>query len=585
MDFIRIVFILLIFLNLPAGGFAAEKPGLPGRIKEALNPAEKEKTQEDLLGRSTPQGTVIGFLKSATQEDYDRALQYLNTKKRGPAAQELISSLKAVLEKGFSGKVPQLSGNPEGNLDDNLPPGKERIGTVETSSGKLDIILERVQPGDSPPVWVFSAATLAKIPEAYEEVSARGIDAYFPKLFVNTWFLWLPLWHWLLILLIIPVTFALSTLLTRLFASLFLLYFRRKFKEPSGQWFAGLTGPMRILLFAAAIYGISLISQSILISAFLAYLSLTLTVLGATWLCLRFIDIFFELREKRMVAASSERISLLQLGRKLVKVLAVMTGGLLIFFMAGINLTAVIAGLGVGGIAVALAAQKTLENLIGGITIVSDQPLRVGDFCRAGEYQGTVQAVGLRSTRIRTLARTVVSIPNGQLAVMNIENFSLRDKIWFNHTLSLRYETSPEQLRCILAEIRRMLHGHPQVESSSARARFIGFGDSSLNLEVFAYVYEAEYTAFLPIQEELLLKIMDIVRESGSGFAFPSRTTYLAQDAGMDAGKTQEAILKVRQWREKGEWPFPDFSTETPGQTNNQLKYPPPGSTQAKKKE
>jgi MscS family membrane protein len=168
---------------------------------------------------------------------------------------------------------------------------------------------------------------------------------------------------------------------------------------------------------------------------------------------------------------------------------------------------------------------------------------------------------------------------------MSIENFSLRNKIWFNHTLGLRYETTPEQLRYILAEIRRMLHGHPKVESPSARVRFIGFGNSSLNLEVFAYVYEAEYTAFLPIQEELLLKIMDIVRESGSGLAFPSRTTYLAQDAGLDAGKTQEAILKVRQWREQGEWAVSGFSTETHGQTNHQLEYPPPGSTQAKKKE
>ena len=238
-----------------------------------------------------------------------------------------------------------------------------------------------------------------------------------------------------------------------------------------------MAGPIRILLFAAAIYVISLISPSILTSAFLAHVSLTLAVLGVTWLCLRFIDIFFELREKRMVAASSERISLLQLGKKLVKILAALIGALLIFYMAGINLTAVIAGLGVGGIAVAFAAQKTLENLFGGISIVSDQPIRVGDFCRVGEYLGTVQAVGLRSTRIRTLGRTVVSIPNGQLATMNLENFTLRDKIWFHHTLSLRYETTPEQLRYILAEIRRMLHGHPQVESTSARVRFIGFGE------------------------------------------------------------------------------------------------------------
>ena len=581
---VRIVFFLFILVSLPASGFTAEKTGPLSRAKEAINPAEKEKIPEDPLGRSTPQGTVIGFLKSATQEDYDRALQYLNTKKTGPAARELILSLKTVLEKGFSGKAPQLSGNPEGNLDDNLPPDKERIGTVESSSGKLEIILERGRRGDSPPVWIFSAATLAKVPEAYEEMGPGGIDAHLPKFLVNTWFLWLPLWHWLVILLIIPITFALAALLTRLLASLFWIYFRRKFKEQDRQRFTGLTGPLRILLFAAVLFVSSLISRSILISSFLAYASLTLTVLGITWLCLRFIDIAFDLRERRMIAVSSERISLMQLGKKLAKILAVMTGALIIFYMAGINLTAVIAGLGVGGIAVALAAQKTLENLIGGITVVSDQPIRVGDFCRVGEYQGTVQAVGLRSTRIRTLARTVVSIPNGQLAVMNIENFSLRDKIWFNHTLSLRYETTPEQLRYILAEIRRMLEGHPKIETASARARFIGFGDSSLNLEIFTYVFEKDYSAFLPIQEELLLKIMDIVRESGSGFAFPSRTIYLAQDVGVDAGKSEEAVSKVRERREKGEWPFADYLPE-PAANSNKQPEPPLGSPRAKKKE
>jgi MscS family membrane protein len=145
---------------------------------------------------------------------------------------------------------------------------------------------------------------------------------------------------------------------------------------------------------------------------------------------------------------------------------------------------------------------------------------------------------------------------------MNIENFSLRDKTWFNHTLSLRYETTSEQLRYILAEIQRMLESHPKVETTSARARFIGFGDSSLNLEIFAYVFEKDYPAFLPIQEELLLRIMDVVRESGSGLAFPSRTTYLAQDVGVDAEKSEEAVSKVQKWREKGEWPFAEYLPE-----------------------
>jgi len=309
----------------------------------------------------------------------------------------------------------------------------------------------------------------------------------------------------------------------------------------------------------------------------------TLTVMGATWLLLRLIDIYFDLKERQSAGTAPDKISLLHLGKKLVKILAVMIGALIIFYIAGINLTAVIAGLGVGGIAVALAAQKTLENLFGGITVVSDQPIRVGDFCRAGDFLGTVLSVGLRSTRLRTLARTIVSIPNGQLALMNLENFTMRDKIWFNHTLDLRYETTAEQLRYILAAIREMLYSHPKVESPSARVRFIGFGDSSIKLEIFAYVLETDYAAFLPIQEDLLLRIMDIVEEGGSGFAFPSQTTYLASDAGLDAGKTKEAILKVRQWREQGELPFPDFPPETIAKMNNQLEYPPPDSARGKK--
>jgi MscS family membrane protein len=192
--------------------------------------------------------------------------------------------------------------------------------------------------------------------------------------------------------------------------------------------------------------------------------------------------------------------------------------------------------------------------------------------------------MGLRSTRLRTPARTVVAIPNGQLAQMSLENFSLRDKIWFNHTFGLRYETTPEQLRYILAEIRKMLYGHPKVESSSARVRFIGFGDSSFKLEVFAYVLETDYAVFLSIQEDLLLRMMDIVAGRGSGFALPSQIAYLAQDAGMDAEKRQEAIGKVREWREKGELPFPDFSPETIAKIDNQLEYPPPDSAQGKRR-
>ena len=191
---------------------------------------------------------------------------------------------------------------------------------------------------------------------------------------------------------------------------------------------------------------------------------------------------------------------------------------------------------------------------------------------------GNVESIGLRSTRIRTLNRTVVSVPNGQLALMSLENFAMRDKIWFHHTLRLRYETTADQLRHILAEIRKMLYEHSKVESPSARIRFTGFGTSSLDLEVFAYVLETEYESFLHVQEDLLLRIMDLIEASGSGFAFPSQTTYVAEDVGLDAAKSQKAVETVRQWREQGKLPFPDFSSETISEIDNKIEYPPPES-------
>ena len=149
---IGVTLTVLLVVCIAASGLTAEKPGLLPGVKEAQRPAEPEMAYDDPLGRSTPQGTVLGFIKSATQGDYERALQYLDTKKTGLSAQKLIVALRTILEVGFSGKLAMLSKQPEGYLDDNLPPSKERVGTVKTSSGSLDILLERVERGNNPPI-------------------------------------------------------------------------------------------------------------------------------------------------------------------------------------------------------------------------------------------------------------------------------------------------------------------------------------------------------------------------------------------------------------------------------------------------
>ena len=199
-------------------------------------------------------------------------------------------------------------------------------------------------------------------------------------------------------------------------------------------------------------------------------------------------------------------------------------------YAGGGDVTAILAGVGLGGIVIALAAQKTLENLFGGVALISDEPIRVGDFCRFEGKLGHVEDIGLRSARVRTLDRTILSIPNGQLSTMTLENFTLRDKFLFNHKIDLRYEATPEQLRSILSQIRTILRSHPKVDQEGNRVRLIAFGASAFTLEVFAYLFVPDQPIFLETQEELLLTILDIVVAAGGGLAFPSTTMYMARD-------------------------------------------------------
>jgi MscS family membrane protein len=220
----------------------------------------------------------------------------------------------------------------------------------------------------------------------------------------------------------------------------------------------------------------------------------------------------------------------------------------------GVNTTAALAGLGVGGIAVALAAQKTLENVIGGVSLVFDQAVRVGDSLKVGDIQGTVEDMGLRSTRIRTLDRTVVSVPNGQIANLTLENFSSRDKFWLHPILALRYGTTSPQICTVLERIRSLLKESRHIEPDSVRVNFLRFGPSSLDVEVFAYVLARDWSQFLEIQEGLLLRIMESIESTGVQIALPLQTILVDASAPNDA--TGRALIK-------GPTPHPELSEDT----------------------
>lgn len=244
----------------------------------------------------------------------------------------------------------------------------------------------------------------------------------------------------------------------------------------------------------------------------------------------------------------------------------------------GLPVAPLLAGLGVGGLAVALAIRPTLENVVGGFVLFADKPVRIGEFCKFGDKMGTVEAIGLRSTRLRALDRTLITVPNAEFAQLQIINFARRDRMLIQVTIGLRYETSADQLRFVLAKLRDLLIRHPRLALDPARVRFIGYGQSSLDLEIFAYVDTKDYNDYLAVREDLNLRIKDIVEGAGTGFAFPSQTLYMTRDGGIDAERTRTAEDEVARWRDELRLPFPDYPEELRYELKGKLDYPPPGS-------
>jgi MscS family membrane protein len=246
----------------------------------------------------------------------------------------------------------------------------------------------------------------------------------------------------------------------------------------------------------------------------------------------------------------------------------------------GVDIVPLLAGLGVGGLAVALAIRPTLENLIGGLILFSDKPVRVGDFCTFGGMSGTVEDVGIRSTQIRATDRTLISVPNAKFVDMEIINWARCDKMLISGVLGLRYETSEDQLRYVLVKTREMLHAHPKIDGETVRVRFTDYGASSLDVSLRVYAFTRDWSEFYAIKEDIFLRIKEIVEGSGTGFAFPSQTLYMAKDEGLDQDLSAKAETDVAAWREAGNLPFPRLSPARVEALKDTLSYPPEGSSE-----
>ena len=534
----------------------------------------------DQLGRGTPSGTVLGFLQSAQSGDYKTAADYLQmtAARRQSQGPDLAEKMKLLMDRAFVGSLRRLSTSSEGNIEYGTT-DQQTIGTFSYGEVDVPVILVRVTDPNFGKIWLFSSDTLIKIPELYDSVEAHQVESKLPQSLVRNVFLGMALWQWLALFAAIPVAIAIGWAIVLLLAIPRRLWLKFRHR-PNLHSYSRISKPLLLSFSAlahrviAGYFGLPLLPR--------LYYSRTIQVLisiGFFWFLLRVTTL--TMQRLRIRAINTGRIgtgTLMVLGESLLTALVVIAAIVATLGILGFNLTTMLAGLGIGGIAIAFAAQKTLENLFGGVSVLADEVIRVGDYCRFGDRTGTVEDISLRSTRVRTDARTELSIPNGALATMNIENFTRRDKIQFNPVLAIRYETTADQLRYLLAEIRRMLYEHPKVESDTANIRFANFDSSALRLEISSYVLTRDSNEFTAIREDLLLRIMDMVEKSGSGFAFPSQTLYFSRDSGLDKEKAAAAEQQVQHWRDQHKLPFPDFAPVDKSAFRGSIVYPPPES-------
>jgi MscS family membrane protein len=536
----------IIFLALALGAclpLSAQTP-LTQILQPSTPATSSSTTPTDQLGRDTPYGTVYGFLQAAQSGDYGIASQYLQMSpaRRQSEGDAQAMRLYTVMNGAFAGSL-RPSREPEGTVQEDVPPGRQRLGTMSSGNVEGELELVRVTDPSAGKIWLISSDTLAKLPELYEQVEARRVETRLPLWTVKHQFAGMPLWQWFALLLLIPVAAGVAWLLLVLLQIPLRWWARRRGQAELAQW-RSVSAPAWLFT-AAIIHRIvgSSLGIALLPRHYYNQVVAVVVIVGAFWIFWRVTRWFLErVRSRALAHGHSGTGSLMLLGERILKAVIVVMALFLVLSVLGFNMSTALAGVGIGTLAVGFGAQQTIANLFGGVSVLGDEVIRVGDVCKFGDRTGTVEDIGLRSTRVRTEERTLLAIPNGTVATINVENLSRRDKILFKSVLGLHLDTSAEQVRRVLAEIRGVLSSHPKIETDTIRVRLIELAPSAINMEVLGYVLTRDFDEFAGVREELLLRIMNFVEDSGTRLASPSQTLYLSGDPGLEKNKIKGGL-------------------------------------------
>jgi MscS family membrane protein len=550
---------LTVALCLATDAFAMPQVSslLPGTAKPApATPAANAPVDPLGLGRETPRGAIVGFIKMA-QDENERAAEYFQPPMKGHRVtaeeeQELAKQLYTVLNATFpASALTSTNADADGRGDDGRARDEITIGGTHLLSESFPVTLVRQDDVHNVKLWFISRQTLSKVPAAYDSLRWPQLEQKLPQLLVRNRLLSMPLWQWISIVLFLPIAIALGWAMALVGRVVFGWYRRSRGLQELAPRPLKHFGPGAMLIAVLFHYEfVRQIGTSVLYRQYYRYFLLVVMAIALYWATTRithwiFRGIALQLTEHGRLA---ER-SLLSLVRRVLDVLTFLVIALGVLSSMDVNVTAALAGLGIGGLAIGLGAQKTFENLLGGISILTDKAIVVGDPCKIGDRAGTVEDIGLRSTRIRTEERTVVTIPNGTVATANLENFRFRDKILCRQLVRLRYDLSPDHLRYVLAQIREVLAKHPKVETSTSRVRILRFGDYAVEVEIYAYILERDWGNYLAVQEALILDVLDTLDRTGGALALPSQATIVTQDAWVDPQKAAVAKQAIASGR------------------------------------
>jgi len=485
---------------------------------------------QDPLNRDSPQSSVTAFLAACHARDYQRAWRYIDLRKlpadrRLKDGSELARQLQQVLDRDAQFDVAALARNPEG---DPAGTNRERVDSFTVNGEPAALDLERVTLRSGAKVWLFSSGSIGAIPQIARLVGDSPIEKHLPEPLVSWKLMETPVWRWIALFLLAAALTGLSRLVSRLAISWISPALKRIAPRMNTGLLDVLLGPLQLLLAVAGFRaGMEWIDPSAALRLYLERGAGLLFFCGLAWLGMRVVDLLIvRLRAALEVKHQTFSYSVLPLASRVLKITIVTVTVTALLSNWGYNTGTIVAGLGVGGVALALAAQKTVENLFGGVAVITDRPVNIGDFCKFGDQVGTVEDIGLRSTRIRTLNRTLLTVPNGLFSAMALENFSKRDKMWFHLMLNLRRDATSRQVRSLLDSITQGLKRNPKVETGPIPARFVGLGTYSLDLEIFVYVLTRDGDEFTRIQQDLFLWILDEVEAAGTSLAVPTQAYY-----------------------------------------------------------